>query len=231
MSSNYYIDKQEFENEIINFQAKLREHHLSIGLTEEDANDIDRYRAWKKSLKSDIDKYGLHFCSNKLAKMLLDLSKNNLKSGKYHKIQYDDKEDINGQVVFEMLKVLDSYDPDYFSFQDNKQPNSFGYYTQSTQRCISKQLCKENEKKARQSDILLFLDDMAIDFGNDDDNDNFKSNAKSTRDYVNSLDGNDLLYYSKTKSKLPKQSLKRENVESLRSLVLGINQYANPLDL
>lgn len=223
--SNYYIDKYEFEKEVISFQAKLKKHHISLGLSDEEANDIEKYRLWKKNLKSDVDKYGLNFCSNKLAKMLMDLSKNNLKSGKYHKIQYDDKEDINGQVILEMLKVLGSYNPEYFSYQENKNPNSFGYYTQSTQRCISKQLCKENEKKARQNEVLLFLDDISIDFGNEEDNDNFKNNAKSTREYVNSLDGNDLHYYNKTKKKLPKQNLKRENVESLKSLILGINQY------
>lgn len=229
--SNYYIDKHEFEKEVISFQKKLKRHHISLGLSDEEANDIDKYRAWKKNLKSDVDKYGLNFCSSKLAKMIMDLSKNNLKSGKYHKIQYDDKEDINGQVILEMLKVLGSYNPDYFSYQENKNPNSFGYYTQSTQRCISKQLCRETEKKARNSEILLFLDDISIDFGNEEDNDNFKNNAKSTRDYVNSLEGNDLHYYNKTKTKLPKQNLKKENVESLKSLVLGINQYINPIDL
>lgn len=216
MTKNYYIDKVEFEAEVIGFQDKLKKYHETVGKERKDMEDFE--------------KYGLHLVTSKLAKMLLDLSVNNLKSGKYHKIQYDDKEDISGQVVLEMLKVLNSYNPEYFASQENKKPNSFGYYTQSTQLCISKQLCKENEKKARQNEILLFLDDMSIDFGNEDDNDNFKNNAKTTREYVNSLDGDDLLYYTKTKKRLPKQSLKQENIDCLRSLVLGINQYNNPLD-
>ena len=83
----------------------------------------------------------------------------------------------------------------------------------------------EDEKKAKETDLLLFLDDISMDFGNDEDNTNFKENANTTRDYINSLDGEDLHYYKKTRSKLPKQKLKEENIEDLRSLVLGSNQY------
>lgn len=221
----YYIDKQEFEDEVINFQTQLRKIHKEHGCTDEIIGDRELYRAWKRKLKDGVIKYGLHLVSNKLSKMIIDLTTNNLKAYKYRNNDYDDKKDIEGQVVLEMLKVLNSYNPKYFQTQDDKEPNAFGYYTQSVQRCITKQLMQINEHKAKKNEMTLFLDDTGMDFGNDDDNANFKMITNTTREYINSLDGNDLLHYKKTKNRLPKPLLKQDNIDNLKCMILGINQY------
>jgi len=225
----YYIDRDEFEKEIINFQTQLRQIHKEHGCNDEIINDKEAYRIWKRSIKDGRIKYGLHLVNNKLSKMIMDLTTNNLKAYKYRNRDYDDKKDIEGQVIMEMLKVLNSYNPGYAQTQEDKTPNAFGYYTQSVQRCITKQLMLINEQKAKKNEMTLFLDDVGIDFGNEDDNANFKMITNTTREYINSLEGNDLLYYNKTQKRLTKPIMKQENIDNLKNMILGINQnYVEP---
>jgi hypothetical protein len=216
IKKNYYIDRDEFETLVMNFKARLKKYHESLG---KDASEL-----------TYTEKYGLHLVDNKLSKCIIDLSRNNLKSRKHCRLSYDEKEEMNSHVLMDVLKVLNSYNPDYYKDKDDKKPNAYGFFTRCVQTAITKQYCEENKRKAKRTEFILFLDDMEVDFGNDEDNSNFKTSALETRGYVNSLDNEDLMYYVKAKTKLPKQLMNEENIESLRSIVLGINQYHKNAD-
>jgi hypothetical protein len=209
MSNRNYIDNEELCKELFKYQDKLYDYHLSLGLIPKEM--------------SDEQKYGLHLVSNRLAEMLWLMINKIATSNKYSKIgTFDEKEDFLSQVMLEMLKVLKSYNRDYYNSKGLKQ-NPFGYYTRCIQRCIIKQKMKLDETKSKHTEILLLMDDGSINIGDTEESEQVKKNTAKTREYVNSMEKDNTYFYKNKKNRLSNRQLKEDNITNLQAVLFGSN--------